>query len=176
MSERITSILARRDGREPHPIELTSRPATGVAVVTCMDARLDVYRVLALREGDAHVIRNAGGTITPEVTMSLAVSQRVMGTREILVLHHVDCGMRRVDDKDLADGVQRDTGHRPPWTFMTSSDPAVRIWEAVRQLASDPFLHHTELVLGVLYDERADTIAEVCRAGPVTGRRRTAAR
>ena len=175
MNQRIASILARRDGRERRPVEATSRPATGVAVVTCMDARLDVYRILALSEGDAHVIRNAGGIITAEVTMSLAVSQRLMGTREILVLHHLDCAMRNVDDNELADGVQRDTGRRPPWAFTTSPDPRMRIWEAVRQLASDPFLHHTELVRGVLYDERADTIAEVCRAGPMTGRR-TAAR
>jgi carbonic anhydrase len=168
MSGRIEAMLARRAGRQPRPCGVPGRPRTGVAVVTCMDARLDVYRILALAEGDAHVIRNAGGAVTQEVTLALAVSQRELGTREILVLHHADCAMRHVRDTELADGVQRDTGRRPPWTFDTCPDPALRLWEAVRRLASDPYLHHTELVRGYLYDETADTLTELCQARSMT--------
>jgi carbonic anhydrase len=134
-----------------------------------MDARLDVYRILGLAEGDAHVIRNAGGTVTEDVTLALAVSQRLLGTREILVMHHLDCAMRHVRDDELAAAVERDTGRRPRWRFTTCSDPVRRVSEAVRLLAGDPCLPHTELVRGVLYDEQADALTEVCHASPMTG-------
>jgi carbonic anhydrase len=168
---RIDAILARRNGRQRRSSEVPKRPRTGVAVVTCMDARLDVHRILGLAEGDAHVIRNAGGSVTDEVILGLAVSQRMLDTREILVMHHLDCAMRHVRDDELVAAVERDTGHRPPWRFQTCSDPALRVWEAVRLLASDPYLGHTELVRGVLYDERADTLTDVCHAWAMTGRR-----
>jgi carbonic anhydrase len=169
MSGRIETMLARRAGREPQPCTLSSRPQTGVAVLTCMDARLDVYRILALRPGDANVIRNAGGMVTEDVTLALAVSQRMLGTREILVVHHLDCAMRHVRDAEVVDGVERDTGRRPPWAFATCPDPRLRVWEAVRLLASDPYLHDTELVRGYLYDETADTLTELCQARSMTG-------
>jgi carbonic anhydrase len=131
-----------------------------------MDARLDVHRILGLTEGDAHVIRNAGGSVTDEVILGLAVSQRMLDTREVLVMHHMDCAMLHLRDDELAAAVQRDTGHRPPWQFHTCSDPSLRVWEAVRRLASDPYLAHTELVRGVLFDEPADTLTNVCHAHP----------
>jgi carbonic anhydrase len=168
---RIDAILARRTGRNRRSAQAPKRPRTGVAVLTCMDARLDVHRILGLAEGDAHVIRNAGGRVTDEVILGLAVSQRLLGTREILVLHHLDCAMRHVHDDELVAAVERDTGHRPPWRFETCSDPALRVWEAVRLLASDRYLEHTELVRGVLYDERADSLTNVCQALAMTGRR-----
>jgi carbonic anhydrase len=169
MSGRIETMLARRAGRDPRPCTLPAQPQTGVAVLTCMDARLDIYRILALTDGDANVIRNAGGMVTEDVMLALAVSQRMLGTREILVLHHLDCAMRHVQETEVVEGVEHDTGHRPPWTFSTCPDPQLRVWEAVRLLASDPYLHHTELVRGYLYDETADTLTELCQARSMTG-------
>ena len=161
---RISRLVARRLGRTPRPIETSSRPRTGVAVLACMDARLDVYRILGLTEGDAHVIRNAGGAVTDDVVLALAVSQHLLGTREILVMQHMDCAMRRVHDHELAATVQRDSGARPPWRFATVPDPVQRVSEAVRLLAADRHLSHTEIVRGYLYDERTDDLREVHRS------------
>ena len=161
---RISEIAARRIGRPSRPIEESSRPRTGVAVLACMDARLDVYRILGLTEGDAHVIRNAGATVSDDVVLSLAISQHLLGTREILVMQHTDCAMRRVHDHELAATVQHESGTRPPWRFTTVSDPVERVGEAVRLLAADPHLGHTDVVRGYLYDERTDDLREVCRS------------
>jgi carbonic anhydrase len=120
-----------------------------------------VYGILGLTAGDAHVIRNAGGTITEDVILGLAVSQRLLGTREILVMHHVDCAMRHLRDDELAAAVQRDTGKRPSWRFPTVSDPELRVADAVAVLAAEPRLTHTESVRGVLYDEQTGIVAEV---------------
>src|ERR1700737_2745934 len=121
---------------------------------------------LGLAEGEAHVIRNAGATVTEDVLVALAVSQRLLGTREILVMHHLDCAMSRVRDDELTAAVERDTGRRPPWRFTTCADPVRRVLEAVRLLALDPFPPHTEPVRGVLCNERADTLTEVCTPRP----------
>jgi carbonic anhydrase len=129
-----------------------------------MDARLDVNRILSLEEGDAHVIRNAGGTVTDDVILALAVSQRLLHTRQVLVMHHLDCAAGHVRGEELAAAVERDAGTRPPWCFDASPDPVLRVWEAVRALAFDPYLPHTELVRGVLYDEHADSLTDVCSA------------
>ncbi len=109
-----------------------------------------------------HILRNAGGTVTDDVILSLAVSQRLLDTREILVLHHVDCAMRHVHGDELAAAVERDTGWRPPWRFTPSPDPLERLSEAVELIATSPHLTDTEVVLGVLYDEVADTLTDVC--------------
>jgi carbonic anhydrase len=160
----IAEIVARRDAFPPRPIEQPSRPRTGVAVLTCMDARLDVYRILGLTAGDAHVIRNAGALVTDDVRLTLAISQHLLGTREILVMHHLDCAMRRVHDHELADAVQRGGGSRPPWRFTTIADPVARVEEAVRLLADDPHLTRTDVVRGYLFDERTGGLREVCRS------------
>src|ERR1700730_1180969 len=131
MSGRIEAILARRRRAERRSSQPTSRPRLGVAVLSCMDARLDVYRILGLAEGEAHVIRNAGAIVTEDVTIALAVSQRLLGTREILVMHHLDCAMGHVRDEELAAAVERDTGQRPPWRFTTCSDPIQRVVDSV---------------------------------------------
>jgi carbonic anhydrase len=161
---RIAAMVADRNRRPSPPGHAPARPRTGVAVVACMDARLDVYRILGLTEGDAHVIRNAGGVVNDDVLLSLAVSQHLMGTREILVLQHVDCAMRRVYDRDLAAVVERDSGHRPSWRFTTATQPRTRLEQAVARIAADPHLPHTELVSGFLYDERTGALDEVCRS------------
>jgi carbonic anhydrase len=164
MSGGITEVAARQNGRVQRPVDAPSRPRTGVAVLTCMDARLDVYRILGLIEGDAHVIRNAGGIVTSDARLALAVSQHLMDTREILVLHHLDCAMRRVHDHELAAAVAAASGSRPPWRFATTPDPRTRVEEAVRLIAGDPYLSSTAVVRGFLYDERTDTLEDVCRS------------
>jgi carbonic anhydrase len=159
---RADAILARSSLRPRRASQASKRPRTGVAVLTCMDARLDVHRILALEEGDAHIIRNAGGVVTEDVLLALVVSQRLLETREILVMHHHDCAAGTMDADELAAAVERDTGHRPPWRFEARPDAALRVWEAVRALSVTPYLAHTELVRGVLYDERADDLSVVC--------------
>jgi carbonic anhydrase len=166
---RIGAILAHSSLRPRQASQASKTPRTGVAVVTCMDARLDVHRILALEEGDAHVIRNAGGAITDDAVLSLVVSQRVLQTREILVMHHVDCAAAGLSADELSAAVERDTGRRPPWRFQACPDPKLRLWQAVRALAYDPYLSHTELVRGVLYDEQADDLTVVCEVAPTVG-------
>jgi carbonic anhydrase len=166
---RIDAILARSGTRQRRTSPAPKHPRTGVAVLTCMDARLDAHRILALEEGDAHVIRNAGGAVTDDVILALAVSQRLLDTREILVMQHLDCAAGRLRGDELAAAVQTDTGRWPPWSFEACPDPALRVWEAVRALACDPYLSQTELVRGVLYDEQADRLTDVCRASRFAG-------
>src|SRR6202011_380497 len=97
-------------------------PSKHVAVVACMDARLDVYRILGLKEGDAHVIRNAGGVVTDDVIRSLTISQRLLGTREIILIHHTDCGMLTFKDDDVKAQIEADTGLRPPFALEAFPD------------------------------------------------------
>jgi carbonic anhydrase len=164
MSGRIDALLTHHSGDPRRSSTPPKRPRTGVAVLSCMDSRLDLHRILGLAEGDAHIVRNAGGSVTEDVILSLAVSQRLLDTREILVLHHVDCAMRDVHGDELAAAVERDTGQRPPWRFMPCSDPHERLSEAVRLLAASPLLPDTEVVRGVLYDEVADVLTDVCES------------
>jgi carbonic anhydrase len=163
---RVDAILARGSSRRRRAAQAAKIPRTGVAVLTCMDSRLDVHRILAIDEGDTHVIRNAGGAVTDDVVLALAMSQRLLQTREVLVMHHLDCAAATVDADELAAAVERDTGHRPPWRFEACADPAVRVWKAVRALAYHPYLTDTELVRGVLYDESTDELAVVCGVSP----------
>jgi carbonic anhydrase len=162
MSGRIDLLLGQRNGDRNRAADAPKRPRTGVAVLSCMDARLDLHQILGLEEGDAHILRNAGGAVSDDVILGLAVSQRLLDTREILVLHHVDCAMLHVHGDELAAAVERDTGQRPPWRFTAFGDCVERLLDAVQLIASSPHLPHTELVRGVLYDEMADTLTDVC--------------
>jgi len=166
----IDALLNRRGATARRGRAAPKHPRTGVAVLSCMDTRLDLHRIFGLAEGDAHILRNAGGLVSDEVILALAVSQRLMGTREILVVHHLDCGMRGVHDQELADAVERDTGQRPSWRFTTPSDPRQSLAEAVRLLAASPHLTGTKLVHGVLYDEVTDRVIDECeRRVPARG-------
>ncbi len=139
-------------------------PARQVAVVACMDARLDVYRLLGLGEGEAHVIRNAGGVVTDDTVRSLAISQRLLGTREVILVHHTDCGMQKTTDGDLADLVERTTGHRPPWQGRTFTDVDADVRESVQRLRETPYLLSTE-VRGTVYDVDTGLLREVAGEG-----------
>lgn len=142
----------------------SARPNLGVAVVTCMDARIDVHAMLGLRQGDAHVIRNAGGVVTDDMLRSLLVSQRLLETRAVMLIHHTACGLLDVDDDEVADAVERDTGARPhfPLGAFDDLDDAVR--RAIAAVQGCAFLPHRDAVRGFVYDVHTGTLREV-RAG-----------
>jgi carbonic anhydrase len=120
--------------------DLPLPPARKVAVVACMDARLNPYGVLGLTEGDAHVIRNAGGVITADQLRSLAISQRLLGTEEIILIHHTDCGMLTFTDDQFKNDIQADTGLRPPWAAEAFGDIDEDVRQSIRRIKADPFI------------------------------------
>jgi carbonic anhydrase len=130
---------------------LTAAPLTGMAILTCMDARIDVEDALGLRIGDAHIIRNAGGLATPDAIRSLVVSQQVLGTREILVIGHTECGLHASDERSLSDRVAASTGHSVDMQFGAFDDLEEMIREQVRILRGHPALLQVP-VHGLLYD------------------------
>lgn len=144
--------------------DLPLPPARGVAVVACMDARLNPYGLLGLREGDAHVIRNAGGVVTLDVLRSLAISQRLLGTREIVLIHHTDCGMLTFSDDEFRAGIEHETGIRPPWAAEAFTDPAADVRQSIRRIQADPFVPHRDRVRGFVYDVASGRLKEVDRS------------
>jgi carbonic anhydrase len=143
--------------------ELPVRPSLRAAVVTCMDARLDLFTLFGLRPGEAHVIRNAGGVITDDVIRSLAISQRRLGTSEVLVLHHTGCGMTLFTDDDFRSELERETGLRPPWAVETFVDIKEDVRQSVERVRRSPYLTHTTVVRGFVVDVETQTIDEVHR-------------
>jgi len=140
---------------------LPPRPARRVAVLTCMDARLDPARALGLREGDAHVVRNAGGLVTEDAIRSLAVSQALLGTEEILVIHHTDCGMRTLPDEDVRARVQAAAGARPDWPAVAFGEVEEDVRAAVAALRESPLLARRERVRGFVYEVETGRLREV---------------
>ncbi|MCW2622798.1 MAG: putative carbonate dehydratase-like protein [Frankiales bacterium] len=136
-------------------------PARQVAVVACMDARLDPAKVLGLREGDAHVIRNAGGAITQDALRSLAISQRLLGTREVVLLHHTDCGMLTFTDDDLRGRIEAETGVRPAWAAEAFSDLDADVRQSIARIDADPAVPSKDSVRGFVYDVATGTLREV---------------
>jgi carbonic anhydrase len=141
---------------------LEARPASGVAVVACMDARLDVYRALGLQTGDAHVIRNAGGVVTDEVIRSLAISQHKLGTTEVIVIGHTGCGLEGLDGDEFADQLDRETGAAPrDWTIGAFEDVSQSVANSVSLIRESPFLKLAESVRGFVYDVNTGALREV---------------
>ncbi|EWC62631.1 Carbonic anhydrase [Actinokineospora spheciospongiae] len=136
-------------------------PAKGVAVLACMDARLNVYGALGLAEGEAHVIRNAGGVVTEDEIRSLAISQRLLGTREIILIHHTDCGMLTFTDQDFRDSIQEDTGVRPTWSAEAFGDLEGDVRQSVARIKASPFVPHTDQVRGFVFDVATGKLNEV---------------
>src|SRR5919199_2973154 len=132
--------------------ELPLPPAKRVAVVACMDARLNPYGLLGLHEGDAHVIRNAGGVITDDEIRSLSISQRLLGTQEIMLIHHTDCGMLTFRDDDFRRQIQQETGIRPPWAAETFSDLEDDVRQSIARIKSSPFIPKKDAIRGFVYD------------------------
>lgn len=136
-------------------------PAKKVAVVACMDARIETGRLLGLEEGDAHVIRNAGGVITDDVIRSLAISQRLLGTTEIVLIHHTDCGMLSFQDDEVKTQIEKDTGLRPPFALEAFSDLEDDVRQSVRRIRANPFVPHKDKVRGFVYDVGTGRLNEV---------------
>jgi carbonic anhydrase len=141
--------------------DLLPRPSKRVAVVACMDARLNVYGMLGLREGDAHVIRNAGGAVTDDVIRSLCISQRLLGTREIILVHHTDCGMLSFKDDDMRAQIQAEVGIRPPFALEAFSNLDEDVRQSIARIKLSPFIPHKESVRGFVYDVTTGRLREV---------------
>jgi carbonic anhydrase len=141
--------------------ELPLPPARKVAVVACMDARLNPYGLLGLEEGDAHVIRNAGGVVTDDEIRSLAISQRLLGTEEIILIHHTDCGMLTFTDDDFKRQVQDDVGIKPEWAAEAFSDLDEDVRQSIARIKASPFIPRTDAVRGFVYDVAEGTLREV---------------
>jgi len=142
-------------------VDLPARPGRKLAVLACMDARLDPARVLGLQEGDAHVIRNAGGVVSDDALRSLAISQNLLGTEEIILIHHTDCGMLTFTDDEFAEKLEQETGSRPEWPVHTFRDLEGNVRESVERIRNDPFVPHTDKVRGFVYEVETGRLREV---------------
>ncbi len=136
-------------------------PSSGVAVIACMDARLNVYGILGLGLGEAHVIRNAGGVVTEDEIRSLAISQRLLGTREIVLIHHTDCGMLTFTDDDFKAAIQQDTGIKPPWAAESFADLDADVRQSIARIKASPFVPHTDAIRGFVFDVATGQLNEV---------------
>jgi carbonic anhydrase len=141
--------------------DLPLPPAKGVAVVACMDARLNIYGMLGLQEGDAHVIRNAGGVITDDEIRSLTISQRLLGTREVILIHHTDCGMLTFTDDELKAQIQEEAGIKPHFPMESFSDLEEDVHQSIARIQASPFIPHKESVRGFVYEVETGRLREV---------------
>ena len=138
-----------------------SQPARHVAIVACMDARMSVYPMLGIRDGEAHVIRNAGGVVTDDVVRSLSISQRLLGTREIMLIHHTDCGMQRTTEDEFKRAVEAETGIRPPWAVESFGDAEQDVRQSIARLMASPFIPHKDAIRGFVFDVDTGKLNEV---------------
>lgn len=136
-------------------------PSKHVAVLACMDARLNVYGALGLNEGEAHVIRNAGGVVTEDEIRSLAISQRLLGTKEIILIHHTDCGMVTFTDADFKASIEAETGIRPAWAAEAFVDAEEDVKQSIHRVKASPFIPHTDAVRGFVFDVATGKLNEV---------------
>jgi carbonic anhydrase len=136
-------------------------PSAGLAVVACMDARMNVYGILGLDDGQAHVIRNAGGVVTDDAIRSLAISQRLLGTKEIILIHHTDCGMLTFNDDDFKAGIQAETGIKPAWAAESFADLDTDVRQSIARIKASPFVPHKDSVRGFVFDVATGSLREV---------------
>jgi carbonic anhydrase len=141
--------------------DLPVLPASHVAVVACMDARLNPYGVLGLSEGDAHVIRNAGGVVTDDVIRSLTISQRLLSTDEIILIHHSDCGMLRFRDDEVKAQIEADTGLRPPFALEAFPHLDADVRQSIARIKASPYIPHKDSVRGFVYEVETGRLREV---------------
>ena len=141
--------------------DVPGRPRRHLAVVTCMDCRLDPREMLGLAKGDAHVLRNAGGVLTADTIRSLTLSQRALGTREVVVVHHTRCGLEGLDDDAFLDQLEQETGHRPDWEVGGFADAADDVRQALQTLQDSPYLLHKDHIRGFVYDVDTGRVTEV---------------
>ncbi|MDQ3327675.1 MAG: carbonic anhydrase [Chloroflexota bacterium] len=136
-------------------------PGKQIAVLACMDARLNVYGMLGIAEGDAHVIRNAGGVATDDAIRSLVISQRLLGTREIVLIHHTDCGMLTFRDDELREAIREDVGFKPHFALESFGDLEAAVRESIARIKASPFVPHKESIRGFVYDVASGKLNEI---------------
>jgi carbonic anhydrase len=136
-------------------------PAREIAIVACMDARLETGAMLGLDEGDAHVIRNAGGVVTDDVIRSLMISQRLLGTREIMLIHHTDCGMLKFNGSELGEAIRKETGIRPPFALEAFLNLEDDVRQSMQRILASPFVIHKDAIRGFVYDVETGVLNEV---------------
>jgi carbonic anhydrase len=141
--------------------DLPLPPAKKTAVVACMDARLNVHGLLGLSEGDAHVIRNAGGVVTEDAIRSLAISQRLLGTEEIILIHHTGCGMLTFTDDEFKAAIEKDTGIRPAWAAEAFPDLDTDVRQSIARIKASPFIPSKDAVRGFVYEVETGRLREV---------------
>jgi carbonic anhydrase len=144
---------------------LDVQPSRRLAIVTCMDSRLDVFAALGLGHGEAHVLRNAGGVVTDDVIRSLAISQRRLGTWEVMLIHHTDCGMEKISDDGFRTELQETTGISPPFAIESFADVDADVRQSVLRVRRSAFLPHRDLVRGFVYDVDTHALREI-EVGP----------
>jgi len=140
---------------------LDVRPSRQLAVVACMDSRMDIFAILGLENGEAHIIRNAGGVVTDDTIRSLCLSQRFLGTREIILLHHTDCGLYQLDEAGFKADLQAELGVRPPWALEAFDDPYEDTIQSIRRLQLSPFVKYREDIRGFVYNVDTGRLDEV---------------
>ncbi len=141
--------------------DLALPPARKLAVIACMDARLDVHQILGLEVGEAHVFRNAGGAVTDDAIRSLAISQRLLGTEEVVLVHHTDCGMLTFTDDQVKGQIEAETGIRPGFALEAFADLEQDVRQSIARIKASPFVPHKERVRGFVYDVRTGRLQEV---------------
>jgi carbonic anhydrase len=155
-------LLANNDRyAESYAGPLPLPPSKHVAVVACMDARLNVYAILGLKDGEAHVIRNAGGVVSDGEIRSLTISQRLLGTEEIILIHHTDCGMLTFTDDDFKASIQKDTGIKPHWAAEAFPDLDEDVRQSIARIKASPFIPRTDSVRGFVFDVATGKLREV---------------
>jgi carbonic anhydrase len=137
------------------------KPSLQVAILTCMDSRIRVFEIFGLKQGEAHVLRNAGGVVTDDAIRSLALSQRKLGTREVLLVHHTNCGLEMVTEDDFKDELEADTGLRPTWAVEAFKQVEQSVRGSMARLRRSPFIPHTDKIRGFVYDVHSGELREV---------------
>lgn len=132
--------------------DLALAPRRRLAIVACMDSRMDIFEMLGLAHGDAHVIRNAGGVVTDDVVRSLVLSQRLLGTREILLIHHTNCGLQTIDEASFKSELEAEFGIKPWWALECFTDPYADVRQSINRLLQSPFVSHKDHISGFVYD------------------------
>ena len=140
---------------------VSGTPTRHIAVVACMDSRMNVPALLGLGDGESHVLRNAGGVVTDDMVRSLTISQRLLGTREIMLIHHTDCGMRKTTEDEFKAAVEADTGIRPPWAVETFTDAEQDVRQSIGRLKASPFIPHKDAIRGFVFDVVTGKLNEV---------------
>jgi carbonic anhydrase len=159
IDELLANNIRHADALEP--VHLDLHPSRKLAIVTCMDSRLDVFHALGLGDGEAHILRNAGGVITDDVIRSLAISQRKLGTREVMLIHHTDCGMQKLTDDGFRAELQDATGVAPAFAIESFTDADADVRQSIRRVRRSEFVPHREVVRGFVYDVDTHRLREV---------------